>query len=69
MPALASLTDHLGERVGRIWQVRKMCLKLEVAEIRNDMYLSTTSFKRLEQSQGDLPKCQEEAEKSGKSLP
>ncbi len=47
VPALASLTDHLGERVAAYDNLRDMP-EAVVSEIRNDMYLSTTTFKRLD---------------------
>ena len=49
VPALASLTDHLGERVAR-YQDLKDIPELEVSVIRNDMYLSSTTFKRLDKA-------------------
>ncbi|AOA57527.1 inorganic phosphate transporter [Acinetobacter larvae] len=50
IPALASLTDHLGERVAKYGDLKQIP-EQEVNSIRNDMYLSTTSFKRLEKEQ------------------
>lgn len=49
VPALASLTDHLGERVGHYGDLKDIP-EAEVSSIRNDMYLSTTAFKRLDKA-------------------
>ena len=59
--ALASLTDHLGERVGKYGDLKNIPEE-EVAALRNDMYLSTTSFKRLDKAEA-LPAKREEEEK------
>ncbi len=59
VPALASLTDHLGERVAAYNNLRDMP-EAVVSEIRNDMYLSTTTFKRLDKAEAlpALPEAQ-----------
>ena len=49
VPALASLTDHLGEKVGSYQNIKDVPEAL-VSELRNDMYLSTTAFKRLDKA-------------------
>ncbi len=61
VPALASLTNHLGERVGD-YRSLKDIPEAQVAEIRNDMYLSTTAFKRLDKAKA-LPKLSEQQDK------
>ena len=63
VPALASLTDHLGERVGQYGDLKDIP-EHAVSEIRNDMYLSTTAFKRLDKAD-QLPKMDAE---QGKQL-
>lgn len=50
VPALASLTDHLGDRVAQYGDL-KAIPEAEVSVIRNDMYLSTTAFKRLDKAE------------------
>ena len=50
VPALASLTDHLGDRVAQYNDLKNIP-EAEVAIIRNDMYLSTTAFKRLDKTE------------------
>ncbi|OTG72529.1 anion permease [Acinetobacter sp. ANC 4218] len=50
VPALASLTDHLGERVAKYDDIHTIP-EAEVSAIRNDMYLSTTAFKRLDKAE------------------
>ncbi|MCG2937543.1 inorganic phosphate transporter, partial [Escherichia coli] len=50
LPALASITDHLGERVGQYGDLKDIP-EQAVSEIRNDMYLSTTTVKRLEKAE------------------
>ncbi|MDQ8936084.1 inorganic phosphate transporter [Acinetobacter rudis] len=50
LPALASLTDHLGDRVGHYNDLKDIP-EHEVSAIRNDIYLSVTSFKRLEKAE------------------
>lgn len=57
VPALASLTDHLGERVGKFGDLKDIP-ESEVSSLRNDMYLSTTAFKRLDKAE-QLPKMDE----------
>lgn len=47
VPALASLTMHLGERVGQYNDLKDIP-EAEVSSLRNDMYLSSTAFKRLD---------------------
>ena len=49
VPALASLTDHLGERVGHYGDLKDIP-EAEVSSLRNDMYLSTTAFKGLDKA-------------------
>ncbi len=51
VPALASLTDHLGDRLALYPDLNKIPEK-EVTVLRNDMYLSTTAFKRLDKAEG-----------------
>lgn len=58
IPALASLTDHLGSRVSAYGDLKDIP-EAAVSEIRNDMYLSTTTFKRLEKA-GAMPAMSEE---------
>ncbi|WP_353382150.1 inorganic phosphate transporter [Acinetobacter schindleri] len=50
VPALASLTDHLGEKVGSYTNIKDVP-EAQVSEFRNDMYLSTTAFKRLDKAE------------------
>ncbi|WP_130803203.1 inorganic phosphate transporter [Acinetobacter ihumii] len=50
IPALASLTDHLGQRVGS-YNSLKDIPEEAIGDIRNDMYLSTSSFKRLDKAE------------------
>lgn len=47
LPALASMTGHLGEKVAAYGDLKDIP-EAGVAELRNDMYLSTTTFKRLD---------------------
>ncbi|MCU7697105.1 inorganic phosphate transporter [Acinetobacter sp. AYS6] len=61
VPALASLTDHLGERVSSYSNLKDIP-EAAISEIRNDMYLSTTSFKRLDKANA-LPKMDQSQEK------
>ena len=49
VPALASLTDHLGGRVGYYGDLKNIP-EAEVSSLRNDMYLSTTVFKGLDKA-------------------
>ncbi|SEL78221.1 inorganic phosphate transporter [Acinetobacter sp. DSM 11652] len=62
VPALASLTDHLGEKVGSYTSIKDVP-EDQVAEFRNDMYLSTTAFKRLDKAEA-LPAMTEAQEKT-----
>ena len=64
VPALASLTDHLGERVGKFDNLKDIS-ETEISSLRNDMYLSTTAFKRLEKAD-QLPKMSESQAKTVK---
>ncbi|MAK30947.1 inorganic phosphate transporter [Acinetobacter sp.] len=50
VPALASITDHLGQRVATYGDLKDIP-EVAVSEIRNDMYLSTTTFKRLDKAE------------------
>lgn len=61
VPALASMTDHLGERVS-IYSNLKDIPEAAISEIRNDMYLSTTTFKRLDKADA-LPKMDDSQKK------
>ncbi len=61
VPALASITDHLGERIAVYGDLKKIP-EHDVNSIRNDMYLSTTTFKRLEKADA-LPDMSAEQEK------
>ena len=61
VPALASMTDHLGERVSSYNNLKDIP-EAAISEIRNDMYLSTTSFKRLDKANA-LPKMDQSQEK------
>ena len=62
VPALASLTDHLGEKVGSYQNIKDVPEEL-VSEFRNDMYLSTTAFKRLDKAEA-LPAMNAAQEKT-----
>lgn len=64
IPALASLTDHLGARVGHYGDLKDIP-ESEISAIRNDIYLSMTSFKRLEKDK-KLPAMSAAEEKSVK---
>ncbi len=64
VPALASLTDHLGERVGHYGDLKDIP-EAEVSALRNDMYLSTTAFKRLDKAD-QLPAMSEADKKTVK---
>ena len=57
VPALASMTDHLGERVGQYGSLKDVP-EAEVSSLRNDMYLSATAFKRLDKAEA-LPAMNE----------
>ncbi|MGN2482710.1 inorganic phosphate transporter [Acinetobacter calcoaceticus] len=61
VPALASMTDHLGERVSSYSNLKDIP-EASISEIRNDMYLSTTTFKRLDKADA-LPKMDQSQEK------
>ncbi len=61
VPALASLTDHLGERVAKYGDLKDIP-EAEVSSLRNDMYLSTTAFKRLDKAE-QLPAMSTEQKK------
>ncbi|WP_032000373.1 inorganic phosphate transporter [Acinetobacter baumannii] len=61
VPALASMTDHLGERVSS-YSILKDIPEAAISEIRNDMYLSTTTFKRLDKADA-LPKMDDSQKK------
>ena len=62
VPALASLTEHLGTRVAHYGDLKSIP-EQEVSSIRNDMYLSSTTFKRLEKDK-QLPEMTEAQAKS-----
>lgn len=49
VPALASMTLHLGTHVANYGDLKQIP-ETVVSEIRNDMYLSTTAFKRLDKA-------------------
>ena len=59
------MTDHLGERVAKFDNLKDIP-EAEVSSLRNDMYLSTTAFKRLEKTD-QLPKMNESQEKAVKA--
>ncbi|EPN9319868.1 inorganic phosphate transporter [Acinetobacter baumannii] len=59
--ALASMTDHLGERVSSYSNLKDIP-EAAISEIRNDMYLSTTTFKRLDKADA-LPKMDDSQKK------
>ncbi|SSU02703.1 inorganic phosphate transporter [Acinetobacter baumannii] len=61
VPALASMTDHLGERVSSYSNLKDIP-EAAISEIRNDMYLSTTTFKRLDKADV-LPKMDDSQKK------
>ncbi|WP_343569808.1 inorganic phosphate transporter [Acinetobacter sp.] len=61
VPALASMTDHLGARVSSYRDLKDIP-EAAISEIRNDMYLSTTTFKRLDKADA-LPKMDESQKK------
>ena len=65
VPALASLTGHLGERVAQYGGVDEIP-EAQVSVIRNDMYLSTTAFKRLDKAD-QLPALTAEQKKTVKA--
>ncbi|OTG99157.1 inorganic phosphate transporter [Acinetobacter sp. ANC 4973] len=57
IPALASLTDHLGDRVAQYRDLKDIP-EADTSIIRNDMYLSSTAFKRLDKNK-QLPAMSE----------
>ena len=57
IPALASLTDHLGDRVAKYGDLKDIP-EADTSIIRNDMYLSSTAFKRLDKNK-QLPAMSE----------
>ncbi|HEE6520841.1 inorganic phosphate transporter [Acinetobacter baumannii] len=61
VPALASMTDHLGERVSSYSNLKDIP-EAAISEISNDMYLSTTTFKRLDKADA-LPKMDDSQKK------
>ena len=61
VPALASLTDHLGDRVAQYGDLKNIP-EDAISSIRNDMYLSTTAFKRLDKAD-QLPAMPEAQQK------
>ncbi|MDH2593403.1 inorganic phosphate transporter [Acinetobacter nosocomialis] len=61
IPALASMTDHLGARVSSYSDLKDIP-EAAISEIRNDMYLSTTTFKRLDKADA-LPKMDDSQKK------
>lgn len=61
VPALASMTDHLGECVSSYSNLKDIP-EAAISEIRNDMYLSTTTFKRLDKADA-LPKMDDSQKK------
>jgi len=65
VPALASLTGHLGERVAQYGGVNEIP-EAQVSVIRNDKYLSTTAFKRLDKAD-QLPALTAEQKKTVKA--
>src|SRR5690606_21661688 len=62
VPAFASATDHSGETVGSYSSIREVP-EAQVSELRNDMYLSTTAFKRLVKAEA-LPAMTAEQDKT-----
>ncbi|MEQ1344963.1 inorganic phosphate transporter [Acinetobacter seifertii] len=61
VPALASMTDHLGAGVSSYRDLKDIP-EAAISEIRNDMYLSTTTFKRLDKADA-LPKMDDSQKK------
>ena len=57
IPALASLTDHLGDHVAQYSDLKDIP-EADISVIRNDMYLSSTAFKRLDKTK-QLPAMSE----------
>ena len=50
VPALASLTQHVGDKIGHYGDLKNVP-EHEVSNLRNDMYLSVTAFKRLDKAE------------------
>lgn len=65
VPALASLTYDLGYEIQQYGDVKKIP-EQKVSEIRNDMYLSNTAFKRLDKAKA-LPEMSETQAQTVKS--
>ncbi|WP_445660241.1 inorganic phosphate transporter [Acinetobacter sp. F16] len=65
VPALASLSEHLGDRVAQYDNLKEIP-ETEVSIIRNDMYLSTTAFKRLDKAE-QLPAMSDDQTKTVKA--
>ncbi|WP_445115197.1 inorganic phosphate transporter [Acinetobacter sp. WZC-1] len=61
LPALAALIDHLGQRVEQYGSLKNIP-ETEISVLRNDMYLSTTAFKRLDKAK-KLPALSADQEK------
>ncbi|CAB1215809.1 inorganic phosphate transporter [Acinetobacter bouvetii] len=64
LPALASLTENLGDHVAKYGDVKNIP-ESDISVIRNDMYLSTTAFKRLDKTE-QLPAMSEAQAKTVK---
>lgn len=60
LPALASLTTDVGERVVGFKRLKDMP-EATVSELRNDMYLNTTTFKRLDKAKALPPLSESDA--------
>lgn len=58
VPALANLTHSIGQHIGQYGDLKNVP-ETEVSLLRNDMYLSTTAFKRLEKTK-QLPAMTEQ---------
>ena len=65
LPALASLTHDLGQEVKTYGDIKNIP-EQKVAEIRNDMYLSNTAFKKLDKAKA-LPSMTDEQAKTVKA--
>lgn len=65
LPALASLTHDLGQEI-KMYDDIKNIPEQKVAEIRNDMYLSNTAFKKLDKAKA-LPSMTDEQAKTVKA--
>ncbi|MFT4019906.1 MAG: inorganic phosphate transporter [Acinetobacter sp.] len=61
VPALATLNQHLGQRVAGYGDLKDIP-ETAIGEIRNDMYLSTTSFKRLDKAKALPEMSQQDAQ-------